>query len=267
MTTLAFGRTFGEVFATPAADITATLSLHQAGADTPAHAHANDYVCVVLAGAFRESSSSGDFDWRAGDAVVHRNGEQHRDSFGPEGARCLNLHAPGGLKAVPGGRRCDPRLRSLAAELAAEVALGAPDDGLAIEALTAELFGRLAGDRSQGGEGDWLGVVIEAVDAEPHRAWGLDEIAALADRHPTHVARAFRRRTGVSLGAWRRRRRLTELALRLKRGDEPLANLAADLGYADQAHMTREFRARACAAPAAWRRALLQARPGITADA
>jgi AraC family transcriptional regulator len=266
MTTLAFGRTFGEVFAAPAADITATLSVHPAGIDTPPHAHANDYVCVVLAGAFRESSSRGDFDWGPGDAVVHRDGERHRDSFGPHGARCLNLHVPEGLKAEPGGRRCDPRVRSLAEELAAEVAVGAPD-GLALEALTAELFGRLARDPEDGGEAGWLAGVIEAIDAEPHLAWRLEDVAALAGRHPSHLARTFRRRTGVSLGAWRRRRRLTELALRLRRGNEPLADLAADLGYADQAHMTREFRTRACAAPAAWRRELVQAGPGMTADA
>ena len=125
MTTLAYGRTFGEVFAASAANVTATLSVHPAGADTPPHAHANDYVCLVLAGRFRERTARGEFDWRPGDAVIHRGEERHQDSFGPTGARCLNLHVPAGLEAEPGGRRCDPAARSLAEALAAEVAMGA----------------------------------------------------------------------------------------------------------------------------------------------
>jgi AraC family transcriptional regulator len=255
MTTLAYGRTFGEVFAAPAATVTATLSVHPADADTPPHAHANDYVCLVLAGRFRESSARGDFDWRPGDAVIHRGEERHQDSFGPAGARCLNLHLTGGLAAEPGGRRLDPGTRSLAEALAAEVALGR-DAGLEVEALSAELLGSLLADgEAPRDDGQWIGGVIEAIDQAPERAWRLDELAAVAGRHPTHLARAFRRRTGLSLGAWRRRRRVTELCLRLRGEDTPLADLAADLGYADQAHMSREFRALAAAAPGAWRRA------------
>ena len=256
MTTLAYGRTFGEVFTAPAAAVTATLSVHPADAETPAHVHANDYVCLVLAGRFRESSDQGDFDWRPGDAVIHRGEERHRDSFGPTGARCLNLHLPDGVAAEPGGRRCDPPTRSLAEALAAEVALGG-DAELGVEALCAELLDRLCGEgEDERDDAGWLGRVIEAIDSAPERAWRLEELASLAGRHPTHLARAFRGRTGLSLGAWRRRRRVTELCLRLRREETPLANLAADLGYADQAHMTREFRAVASAPPGAWRRAL-----------
>lgn len=258
MTTLAYGRTYGDVFEAPATRLKATLSLHPAHADTPPHAHENDYVCLVLAGRFCERTAHGEAEWRAGDAVVHRGDETHQDRFGPEGARCLNLHAPDGLAVEPGGRRCDPEARSLAEALAAEIAVGG--DGLGVEALTAELMARLFETEVEGlDDGDWIGRVIEAIDAAPDRAWRLDELANIAGRHPTHLARAFRRRTGLSLGAWRRRRRVTELCLRLRRDETPLAELAADLGYADQAHMTREFRALSATAPGAWRRAQLRA--------
>jgi AraC-like DNA-binding protein len=40
-----------------------------------------------------------------------------------------------------------------------------------------------------------------------------------------------------------RRVRLQEAALRIERGDGPsLAGLAAELGYADQAHLARDFK-------------------------
>jgi AraC family transcriptional regulator len=78
----------------------------------------------------------------------------------------------------------------------------------------------------------------------------------LAGRHPTHLARAFREATGRSIGEYRRLRRLIALALSLRCTQEPLASLARLHGYADQAHMTREFRRVAGCSPAAWRRRL-----------
>jgi AraC-like DNA-binding protein len=40
-----------------------------------------------------------------------------------------------------------------------------------------------------------------------------------------------------------RRHRLQEVALRLERGEAPsLADLAAELGYTDQSHLTRDFK-------------------------
>ncbi|NEX94286.1 helix-turn-helix transcriptional regulator, partial [Caulobacter sp. 17J65-9] len=93
-----------------------------------------------------------------------------------------------------------------------------------------------------------------ALDAAPERRWSLDQLAALADRHPTHLARAFRHQTGASVGAWARRQRVLRLCVDLA-GATPLAELAARHGYADQAHMTREFRACMGLTPGAWRRA------------
>jgi len=47
----------------------------------------------------------------------------------------------------------------------------------------------------------------------------------------------------------------------------PLARLAAECGYHDQAHMTREFRALAGTTPAAYAGARLPGYLGVAADA
>jgi AraC-like DNA-binding protein len=58
---------------------------------------------------------------------------------------------------------------------------------------------------------------------------------------PTHLARSFRRTFGIAPHAWVLARRL-DLARGRILGGEPLAAIAADLGFVDQAHLTRRFR-------------------------
>jgi AraC-like DNA-binding protein len=62
------------------------------------------------------------------------------------------------------------------------------------------------------------------------------------------------RHVGLSPAAMIRRRRLQEAARRVR--EEPgtdLASLAAELGYADHAHLTRDFRAVLGVAPRVYR--------------
>ncbi|WP_136033415.1 AraC family transcriptional regulator [Microbacterium sp. PF5] len=71
------------------------------------------------------------------------------------------------------------------------------------------------------------------------------------------LQRLTRRHVGLSPAAMIRRRRLQEAAQRVR--DEPavdLASLAAELGYADHAHLTRDFRAVLGIAPRGYRSAL-----------
>jgi AraC-like DNA-binding protein len=80
-----------------------------------------------------------------------------------------------------------------------------------------------------------------AVDAGITRA---EQAAALAGVTLRTLQRAFELRVGVSPKWVIRRYRLHEAAARLMQPDSPsLADLAASLGYFDQAHFAREFKA------------------------
>lgn len=84
----------------------------------------------------------------------------------------------------------------------------------------------------------------------------LDALAALAGLSATGLVRAFRRETGLPPMAWALDQRLIEARQRL-RGAEPIAALALDLGFSDQAHFTRAFRRAAGITPGAYRKALI----------
>lgn len=253
--TLGFGVNYDTVVARTARDLRLTLSSHSDESDNPPHSHINDYVCIVLAGGFVELSRDKWRDRRAGAMFVHRAGEIHNDRFGPHGAVCLSLHlSPGDLPDGSIDRSCSISTWLAADALAFELAATRPED-LVMGSLAAEIIAEIRpGIAKAADRGGWIDKVIQAVSDEPARRWTLRELADVAERHPVHVAQAFRARTGLSLGAFQRRRRLVTLGLALRSSRNPLAMLASDLGYCDQSHMNAEFRAAFGVSPGRYRR-------------
>lgn len=83
--------------------------------------------------------------------------------------------------------------------------------------------------------------VRELLDAELERDLGLDELARAADLQPLALLRSFRKAVGCTPHTYRTARRLAAAKDALKRG-EPVAQVAAGLGFCDQSHLTRVFR-------------------------
>jgi AraC-like DNA-binding protein len=74
------------------------------------------------------------------------------------------------------------------------------------------------------------------------RRYRLSELAALCGYSPYHVSRVFSEETGTTITGYRNRRRVGQVLAALEEGEQDLARLAADLEFADQAHMTRVIR-------------------------
>lgn len=85
---------------------------------------------------------------------------------------------------------------------------------------------------------------------------GLFPLAALLGVSPYRLSRAFRRELGVSLTRYRNRVRVARALDRLEAGEAHLGILAADLGFADQAHLSRTVREHVGHTPTMLRRLL-----------
>jgi AraC-like DNA-binding protein len=85
---------------------------------------------------------------------------------------------------------------------------------------------------------------------------GLDRLARLLGVSRSHLSRVFRAETGETLTRFRHRLRVRAALDRLADGHRDLAGLAADLGFADHAHLTRAMRAEVGNPPSAVRRLL-----------
>lgn len=87
----------------------------------------------------------------------------------------------------------------------------------------------------------------------------LFSLAELLGVSPYRLSRAFPHELGVSVTRYRHRVRIGRALDRLAAGERSLSTLAADLGYADQAHLTRTMRQHLGHTPTAVRRLLASA--------
>ena len=94
----------------------------------------------------------------------------------------------------------------------------------------------------------------EAITADP--GCGLVELARAAAVSPHHLSRIFRSETGETVSRYRNRVRVRLTLERLAEGERHLAQLAAELGFADQAHLARVVRKEVGRTPSALRSAL-----------
>lgn len=81
----------------------------------------------------------------------------------------------------------------------------------------------------------------------------LTELARSLQVSPAHLSRTFRHHTGMTIGRFRNRVRVERALDRLEAGDG-LAAIAADLGFADQAHLSRVVKEETGRPPGALRR-------------
>jgi AraC-like DNA-binding protein len=116
--------------------------------------------------------------------------------------------------------------------------------------------GTAAAPRSRAKDAALAAAARDAIAADHPAARGLFPLAELLGVSPYRLSRGFSRELGMSLTHYRNRARVSRALERLAAGERSLGILAADLGFADQAHLSRTMRAYAGHTPSALRRLL-----------
>ncbi|MGA0594249.1 AraC family transcriptional regulator [Enterovirga sp. CN4-39] len=134
-------------------------------------------------------------------------------------------------------------------------------DGFLVEESLVLLAGRLAElpareRRTRSAVVD-LQRICDRLRAEPASQLRVSDLAHQAGIGRFELIRAFQRRFGMPPSAWIRTVRLEAAKALLAKGLAP-ASVAAETGFADQAHLTRWFRRSYGAPPAAFSRAAIR---------
>jgi AraC family transcriptional regulator len=221
------------------------------------------YLAVPLVGAVRKTFGKASATLSRGCFMSIPAGAAHASTFAPRGFDVLVLRATdergvrlfGGLLA----RRVQVAAEGagvLAWRLASELRCRDVASELALEGIALELLAQAAraGTACEPPHrGRWLVHARELIEGAVPRTVSLQELAEDLDRHPSHVARAFRRAYGLSVGEYARARRLEWATAAVASTDDPLSRIAVDAGFADQSHLTRWFRRHHGTTPARYR--------------
>ncbi|ANH67722.1 helix-turn-helix domain-containing protein [Mitsuaria sp. 7] len=202
--------------------MTTAISVHRALERMERHRHRHAYVALVLAGGYMEAGDRGRLRVEAGQAVFHGEHESHQNEFFRAGARVLNLPAPGGDVVEAFGQVDD-------ADAIARLAERDPREAAALLRQTFRpSVARL---------NDWPDLLAAALAADPNLV--LADWADAMGIAPQSLSRGFGRAYGTSPKRYRLELRALQALRRLPGWRGSMAALAAESGFADQAHLTR----------------------------
>jgi AraC-like DNA-binding protein len=209
----------------------AGTSRHAASSKLGRHLHRTGYIAIVLQGSYVEAGEGGRMPAAAGNAIVHGDFDTHQNAFGRKGAIVLNLPLPPGLS--PGFGRID--------DLDAVARLAERDTRDAAK-LAAASF-----QPSSKRCADWPDRLALAVCSGERI--GLAQWAAAIGIAPASLSRGFVKAYGITPKRYRLEQRTSRALRALPHWRGSLAELAAAMDFADQAHLTRAVAAMAGQAP------------------
>jgi AraC-like DNA-binding protein len=197
------------------------MTRHTASERMPRHRHREGYAALVLAGGYVEAGDRGRIRVEPGHVVIHGTYEAHQDHFTRAGALVLNLPLVGQLDAFTG-----------VVKDADAIAREAERDVLGAAALLQETIRPMNVQLT-----DWPDRLAAALASQ--REFSIEDWADQMGLAPPSISRGFRLAYGVSPKRYRLEQRTLRALRKLQTWPGTLAGLAADVGFSDQAHLTR----------------------------
>lgn len=238
-----------------------------AGPDDSPFEEKNDYIsiAVVVAGSFKYRSARGSVVLSPGSLLLGSVDESFECSHEHgSGDRCVSFnYEPAFFERLVADSACksaslkfpvhrlpeSPALIPLTAE--AQFGLHRPESvnfeefalelaGKVLAALTGSpvlMKGPAIHDERR------IAAAVRFIELHFRRPLSLEELSALVGISPYHFLRTFRQVVGLTPHQFILRRRLSEAALRLRTGAEPVLDIALDAGFGDLSNFNHTFRA------------------------
>lgn len=245
-------------------------SIYPSGFAQTEHDHDFANISVVLSGSIQERVGSRTHTGIAGHVLYKPAGVPHANRS--NGARLfrIELHGAGSEDSLGSGSLRDygwtqggPAL-ALMLRARREHRRSDPETDLALECLALEVLARLPGSGTRspgrgprdarGPEPPWFRRLLDLLHARSGEPLRVSALATEVGVHPVYLARVFRKRLRGTIGDYVRWLRLARSIEGMTHRGRPLADIALDSGFYDQAHFTRTFRFGLGRSPAAYRR-------------
>jgi AraC-like DNA-binding protein len=227
-----------------------TCNLTSYGSDTVIrqHYHENSYISLLIKGAYEEKNRTGNKLLGTGQTIFRPGMYNHANDFQFAGGTCfniefkknglekldfpliapakMNLYPPGSLSSVY--RLFHYFIHDPHEDLFTELILG----------LFKEMGGEPAGKTSL----PWIRNVKDILENEHDAHHTLHSIAGRVFVHPIYMARAFKERTGYTVGEYQLIHKLRKTVSFLLNTGMPLNEIAFRTGFYDSAHFANSFK-------------------------
>ena len=219
----------------------------------PRHTHSEASFSFVLAGNYIENYGRQERTRQPSTIVFHPPQESHAVDF-QSGARVLSVQ-------FDFERLAYIRSRSVVLDASASSRtetiswLGnriyqefrRPDafSALALEGLVFEILAEASRGKIAASEKispRWFRQVKDFLHDNFSESIALEAVAEIADVHPVHLARVFRRQTGGTIGEYVRRLRVEFACRRISASNDSFTEIALAAGFTDQSHFARTFK-------------------------
>jgi len=213
------------------------------------HYHTNAYLSILINGGYWEHNTNETINVKAGDILFRPQYYSHQNTFNSKHNTCFNVefktdweHQIGVKLKLPKGyvRYTPSQIPSLYKLL---IAFKFDFNG----DLTSELMY------------DWLFVInqktlndsklpcVESaskiVESELCKYHSLSKLAERVHVHPVYLARAFKKKKGITLGEYQLRKKLTNAVSMLLNSSATISCISFANGFYDDAHFIRSFKA------------------------
>lgn len=232
---------------------------------TPMHSHQRVCFSLVLSGASVQTVGRKTRLRTAGTMLFYSLGDSHCESFGNTSSRIFSIElSPEWLERF----REYPSLRQesamfeggllgwLTSRLYREFYNNDEAATFAIEGLSLEIMAEACRRKREGLSRKPSAALIRARDLIHSRLCehlSLSDVATQVGVHPVYLASAFRKTYGCTVGEYLRKHRIELAITKLTTSDAPLAFIAVDVGFANQAHFTKVFKEHTGVTPGQYR--------------
>lgn len=225
---------------------------HPANLKLTEHEHEDPTIVAAISGGWDERIGRKSFSCRPGSFLVKRGGARHANSYGREPTRSLLIQLTVTYAAAwESSRKAFGAVASfespkLTMRLVALLRSEHKHSRLELEEELSSVFSIILGERASGRRRTGSLVCLKRVRDElldqPSESNDLKELARRCELTPSAFTHAFRSEFGCTPSSLIRHRRVETASFLLRTSNDSLSQIAANTGFADQAHLTREFR-------------------------